>query len=64
MMYKLYPIVEMVTGVPFGMGNSVYTFPETPIIGFVRGRTSSSEGARAISTAMGWSLKISYVRTW
>ena len=59
MMYRLYPIVEMETTVPLGMGNSVYTLPELPTIGFVRGRTSSSMGARTISTATGWSLKVS-----
>jgi len=51
--HKLYPIAEMVTGVPFGMGSSVYTFPEVPTTGFVSGRTSSSIGIRATSTAMG-----------
>ena len=59
-MHQLYPIVETVTGVPLGMGNSVYTLPEVPTIGFVRGRTSSSMGARAISTPAGSTLKISY----
>ena len=52
-MYKLYPIVEMVTAVPLGIGNSVYTLPEVPVIGFVRGRMSSCIGARTMSTAMG-----------
>jgi len=42
------------------MGNSVYTLPEVPTIGFVRGRMSSSMGARNISTATGWSLRVSY----
>ena len=58
--YKLYPIVEMVTGVPLGMANSVYTLPEVPTIGFVRGRTSSSLGVRSTSTATGLILKDSY----
>jgi len=52
-MYRLYPIVEIEITVPLGMGNSVYNFPELPTTGFVRGRTSSSVGARTISTAMG-----------
>ena len=58
--YKLYPSADIVTGVPLGTGNSVYTFPEVPTIGFVRGRTSSSIGVRTISRAMGWTLKVSY----
>ena len=58
--HQLYPIIEIVIGVPLGMGNSVYTLPEVPTIGFVRGRTSSSTGSRAISTATGSILKISY----
>ena len=61
--HKLYPIVEMVRGVPFRMGNSVYTLPEVPTIGFVRGRTSPSVGMRDISAEMGWSLNNSYART-
>ena len=61
--YWLYPIVEIVTVVPLGMGNSVYTLPEVPTIGFVRGRTSSSMGARTTSTAIGLILNISYART-
>ena len=61
--HMLYPIVETETEVPLGMVNSVYTLPEVPIIGFVRGRTSSSIGARTISTAIGLFLKISCART-
>ena len=52
-MYKLYPVNDTVTAVPLGTGNSVYTLPEVPIIGFERGRTSSSIGVRDISGAMG-----------
>ena len=52
-MYKLYPIVEMVTVVPLGIDSSVYTLPEIPTIGFVRGKMSSSIGVRIISRAMG-----------
>ena len=52
-MYRLYPIVEIEIIVPLGMGNSVCDLPELPTIGFVRGRTSSSIGARTISAAMG-----------
>ena len=52
-MYRLYPIVEIVTEVPLGIGNSVYTLPEAPTTGLVRGSTSSSMGARTISKAMG-----------
>jgi len=51
--YKLYPRNETMTVVPLGTGNSVYTFPEVPTIGFVRGRTSSCIGARAVSTRGG-----------
>ena len=47
--YKLYPVVETVIKVPLGTGNSVYTFPEVPTIGFVRGITSSCVGVRATS---------------
>ena len=61
-MYKLYPNVEITTGVPLGMGSSVYTLPEVPTIGFVRGRMSSSESTRATSTAMGLILRVSYTR--
>jgi len=60
--YKLYPIMETATGVPLGMGNSVYTLPEMPAMGFVRGRMSSSIGARVTSIAMGLILKASYTR--
>ena len=52
-MYELYPIAEIVTAIPLGIGSSVYTLPEVPTIGFVRGRTSSCTGARTISRAMG-----------
>ena len=52
-MYKLYPLIETVTGVPFGTGNSVYTLPEVPITGFVRGKTSSCIGMRTRSAATG-----------
>ena len=51
--YRLYPDIEMVATVPLGIGNSVYTFPEVPTIGFVRGRTSSCIGVRGICGAMG-----------
>jgi len=61
--HMLYPMVETETEAPFGMGNSVYTLPEIPTIGFVRGRTSSSTGARTISIAIGLFLKISCART-
>ena len=47
--YMLYPATEACTGVPAGMGNSLYTFPETPTIGFVRGKTSSLVATRRIS---------------
>ena len=60
--HQLYPIVEMPTGVPLGMCNSVYTFPELPTIGFVSGRTSSCMGARKISREIGLILRISYAR--
>ena len=59
----LYPIVETATEVPLGMGNSAYTLPEIPTIGFVRGRTSSSMGARTMSIAIGLFLKISCAGT-
>ena len=49
-------------GVPLRMGISVYTFPEAPTIGFVRGRMSSSMGVRCTSTAMESILKVSYAR--
>ena len=42
------------------MGNSVYTLPEVPTIGFVSGRMSSSIGVRIIITTMGLILKVSY----
>ena len=61
--HQLYPIVEIVIVVPLGMGNSVYTLPEVPTIGFERGRMSSSIGARGISTAIGLILNISYAQT-
>ena len=51
--YKLYPVTEMVTLVPLGTGNSVYTLPEVPTIGFVRGRTSSCISTRAVSRITG-----------
>jgi len=57
--YKLYPAVETNTSVPAGTGNSLYTFPETPTTGFVRGRTSSFVATRWISIAAGWSLRAS-----
>jgi len=57
--HQLYPIVEIATVVPLGMGNSVYTFPEVPTIGFERGMMSSSIGVRGISTAIGLILNIS-----
>ena len=60
--YKLYPTVEMVIGVPLGMGNSVYTLPEIPTIDFVRGITSSCIGVRTTVTVMGLILKVSYTR--
>ena len=60
--YKLYPVVESMTVVPLGMGNSAYTLPEVPTIGFVRGRTSSFIGVRASSTRTGWILNVSYAR--
>jgi len=61
-MYKLYPNIEITTGVPLGTGSSVYTLPEVPTIGFVRGRMSSSEGVRVTSIRMGLILKDSYTR--
>ena len=60
MTYRLYPNAERARTVPLGMGSSVYTLPEVPTIGFVRGRMSSRMGARTTSTTMGWILKISY----
>ena len=51
--HKLYPTVEIDTGVPAGMGNSLYTFPEVPTMGFESGRTSSLLGARMSSIATG-----------
>ena len=39
--HKLYPVTETVTTVSFGIGNSVYTLPEVPTTGLVRGRISS-----------------------
>ena len=39
--------------VPLGMGSSVYTLPDVPTIGFVRGRTSSCVSVRDISTELG-----------
>ena len=51
--YRLYPVNETATVVPLGMNNSVYTLPEVPTIGFVRGRTSSCIGTRISSTAAG-----------
>ena len=51
--YRLYPNIEIWMRVPLGMSNSVYTLPEVPTIGFVRGMTSSSLGVRGTSTAMG-----------
>jgi len=61
-MHQLYPIVEIVTVVPLGTGNSAYIFPEVPTIGFESGKISSSIGARGISTAMGLILKDSYAK--
>ena len=60
--HKLYPDMAMPREVPFGTGSSVYTLPEVPTIGFVRGRTSSSIGIRNISGETGRNLKISYTR--
>ena len=60
--HRLYPNVEITTGVPLGMGSSAYILPEVPTIGFVSGRMSSSEGVRATSTATGLILKDSYTR--
>ena len=57
----LYPSGEMKIGVPAGMGNSLYTFPDAPIIGFERGIRSSLVGARMTSMAMGCSLRVSLV---
>ena len=62
-MYKLYPNVEMTTGVPLGTGISVYALPEVPMIGFMRGRMSSSEGVRDTSTTTGLILNDSYRET-
>jgi len=45
------------------MGNSVYTLPEEPTIGFVRGRMSSSIGERNTADVTGWILKVSYAKT-
>lgn len=59
--YMLYPSGEMKIGVPAGIGNSSYTSPDVPIIGFERGITSSSVGARMTSIAMGCSLRVSLV---
>ena len=61
--YTLYPSIEIEMGVPLGTGNSVYTFPEVPTIGFVRGMTSSSIFVRDTSTEMGWILNDSCTRT-
>ena len=61
--HKLYPDIAILREVPFGIGNSVYTLPEVPTIGFVRGRMSSSIGVRNISITMERTLKISYTRS-
>ena len=61
--HKLYPDIAILRVVPLGMGNSVYTLPEVPIIGFVRGRMSSSIGVRNVSVTMERTLKISYARS-
>ena len=53
MMYMLYPVSDRVTMVPLGTGNSAYTLPEVPTIGFERGRASSWVGVRATSTMVG-----------
>ena len=58
--YKLYPSIGIMIVIPLGMGSSVYTLPEVPMIGFVIGRTSFSLGLRDTSTATGWILKDSY----
>ena len=60
--HQLYPDIAILREVPFGTGSSVYTLPEVPTIGFVRGRTSSSIGIRNISGETGRNLKISYTR--
>ena len=60
--YELYPIAEILTAVPLGMYSSVYTLPEVPTIGLVRGTISSSIGARTNSTMMGCVLKASCAR--
>ena len=58
--YKLYPASETLTRVPFGTGNPVYTLPEVPTIGFVRGKMSSCIGVRDISKATVCILNVSY----
>ena len=50
--HKLYPDIVIMTVVPLGTGSSVYTLPEVPTIGFVRGRTSSCVVVRLMSTKM------------
>jgi len=57
----LYPSGETKIGVPAGMDNSLYAFPDAPIIGFERGITSSLVGARMTSMAMGCNLRVSLV---
>ena len=61
--HKLYPDIATVTVVSLGIGISVYTLPEIPTIGFVRGRTSSCAVVRLISVKMGQTLKTSYIRS-
>jgi len=48
-------------GVPLGMDSSLYTVPEIPTTGFVRGMTSFSLDVRDTSAAMGLILRDSYV---
>ena len=61
--HKLYPDIAILRAVPLGIGNSVYTLPEVPTIGFMRGRMSSSIGVRNILIMMERTLKISYTRS-
>ena len=51
--HKLYPDIATMTVVPVGTDSSVYTLPEVPTIGFVRGSTSSCVVVRLVSVKMG-----------
>ena len=57
--YMLCPNVEIPIDVPPGTGRELYTFPETPMIGFETGMTSSFQTTREISVTGGWILNVS-----